>query len=43
MQSKQILSDRYQLQRLLGDNFNRQTWLAEDLKSKELVVGHLDK
>jgi hypothetical protein len=43
MQSQQILSDRYQLKKTLGDNFNRQTWLPEDLKSKELVVGHLDK
>jgi len=38
MQPQQILHDRYQLQRLLGDNLNRHTWLAEDLEQKELVV-----
>jgi len=38
MQPQQILQNRYQLQHLLGDNLNRQTWLAEDLQQKELVV-----
>jgi serine/threonine protein kinase len=38
MQPQQVLNDRYQLQRMLGDNFNRKTWLAEDLETSELVV-----
>jgi len=38
MQPQQILNNRYLLQRLLGKNFNRQTWLAEDLEDQELVV-----
>jgi serine/threonine protein kinase len=38
MQPQQILNDRYQLKKTLGDNFNRQTWLAKDLETRELVV-----
>ncbi|AFY69627.1 serine/threonine protein kinase [Thalassoporum mexicanum PCC 7367] len=38
LQSDQILHDRYQLQRQLGHNAGRQTWLAIDLELKEQVV-----
>ncbi|BAZ17539.1 serine/threonine protein kinase [Calothrix sp. NIES-4071] len=41
LQSEQVLQDRYQLQRLLGNNGVRQTWLARDLQAddaSELVV-----
>jgi serine/threonine protein kinase len=31
LQSEQVLQNRYQLQRLLGNNGVRQTWLAKDL------------
>ena len=37
-QIKQILSDRYELQRTLGLNASRQTWLATDLNTQEPVV-----
>jgi serine/threonine protein kinase len=33
-----ILHDRYQLQRQLGKNAGRQTWLTQDLKQNELAV-----
>ncbi|WP_346341688.1 hypothetical protein [[Phormidium] sp. ETS-05] len=36
--SNAVLKERYRLQRQLGDNPVRQTWLAEDLASGELVV-----
>ena len=42
LQAEQILHNRYQLQRSLGDNGVRQTWLAQDLEAsdtkKQLVV-----
>lgn len=31
LQAEQVLHDRYQLQRKLGNNLQRQTWLAEDI------------
>ncbi|HEY9598946.1 MAG TPA: serine/threonine-protein kinase [Cyanophyceae cyanobacterium] len=31
LQAEQVLRDRYQLKRRLGDNPRRQTWLAEDI------------
>ncbi len=33
LQTEQVLQERYQLQRLLGKNAGRQTWLATDLKT----------
>ncbi len=33
-----ILRDRYQLDRQLGKNAGRQTWLARDLEQDEPVV-----
>ncbi len=33
-----ILGDRYQLQQSLGKKAGRQTWLAQDLQTQELVV-----
>ncbi|HEY9652993.1 MAG TPA: serine/threonine-protein kinase [Coleofasciculaceae cyanobacterium] len=40
LQAEQVLHDRYQLKRRLGDNPRRQTWLAEDigLSPPEAVV-----
>lgn len=40
LQPQQILQERYQLQRQLGHNPNRQTWLAQDLETQpiQLVV-----
>lgn len=38
LQSRQILQDRYQLQRLLGQNAGRETWLAEDKQAQTPVV-----
>lgn len=40
LQAQQVLQNRYQLQRLLGHNLARQTWLAKDLAAPEptLVV-----
>ncbi|HEY9614383.1 serine/threonine-protein kinase [Allocoleopsis sp.] len=40
LQAEQILNDRYQLQRKLGQNAGRQTWLAEDIgvSPPELVI-----
>ncbi|MFN6537341.1 MAG: serine/threonine protein kinase [Nostoc sp. EkiNYC01] len=35
LQAEQILQDRYQIQRQLGNNGIRQTWLAKDLKADE--------
>lgn len=34
LQEQQVLHDRYQLQRKLGQNAGRQTWLAVDLNKK---------
>lgn len=34
MQTQQVLQERYQLQKMLGQNAGRQTWLAEDLETK---------
>src|ERR687886_408805 len=40
LQAEQILHDRYQLKRKLGQNVGRQTWLAEDIgvSPPELVI-----
>jgi serine/threonine protein kinase len=38
LQSLQILRDRYQLQKRLGHNAGRQTWLALDTKTQSPVV-----
>jgi serine/threonine protein kinase len=38
LQNQQILQDRYQLQRLLGQNAGRETWLALDCQTQTLVV-----
>ncbi|WP_138499339.1 serine/threonine protein kinase [Nostoc sp. PA-18-2419] len=35
LQAEQILQDRYQIQRQLGNNGIRQTWLAKDLKADD--------
>ncbi|TAF09568.1 MAG: serine/threonine protein kinase [Nostocales cyanobacterium] len=35
LQTEQILQDRYQIQRQLGNNGIRQTWLAKDLQATE--------
>ena len=35
LQPKQILQDRYQIQRQLGNNGIRQTWLAQDLQASD--------
>ncbi|RUT07726.1 hypothetical protein DSM106972_019860 [Dulcicalothrix desertica PCC 7102] len=36
LQVEQVLQDRYQLQRLLGNNGIRQTWLAKDLQAADV-------
>ncbi|QYX31886.1 serine/threonine protein kinase [Sphaerospermopsis torques-reginae] len=36
LQAEEILHDRYQIQRQLGNNGIRQTWLAKDLQATEL-------
>jgi serine/threonine protein kinase len=41
LELKKILRDRYKLQEILGQNVGRQTWLAEDLIDRELVVAKL--
>jgi serine/threonine protein kinase len=38
LESAQILKERYQLDRQLGQNAGRQTWLALDLELQESVV-----
>ena len=38
LQAPEILIERYQLQRVLGKNVIRQTWLARDLTNEEQVV-----
>lgn len=38
MQSGQVLQQRYQLQRVLGQSKGRQTWLAKDLTNQSSVV-----
>lgn len=38
LQPQQVLQDRYQLQQQLGENAIRQTWLAQDLETKDLIV-----
>jgi serine/threonine protein kinase len=38
LETNQILQNRYQLQKLLGRNAGRQTWLAVDLETQEKVV-----
>ncbi len=38
LETNQILQSRYQLQKLLGRNAGRQTWLAVDLENQETVV-----
>jgi serine/threonine protein kinase len=38
LETNQILQNRYQLQKLLGRNAGRQTWLAIDLETQETVV-----
>lgn len=38
LQAGCILENSYQLERVLGQNASRQTWLARDLQTQELVV-----
>jgi hypothetical protein len=39
LQPQEIINQRYQLERQLGQNAGRETWLAKDLqKENELVV-----
>ncbi|RUT06009.1 serine/threonine protein kinase [Dulcicalothrix desertica PCC 7102] len=38
LKTQEILVERYQLLRVLGESASRQTWLAEDLVNKEQVV-----
>ncbi|BAZ41542.1 serine/threonine protein kinase [Calothrix sp. NIES-4101] len=38
LQPQEILIERYQLQRVLGESVSRQTWLARDLLNREQVV-----
>ncbi|NJL62117.1 MAG: serine/threonine protein kinase [Methylacidiphilales bacterium] len=38
LQAQEILVERYQLQRILGESASRQTWLALDLTNQEPVV-----
>ncbi|MEA5571219.1 serine/threonine-protein kinase [Calothrix sp. UHCC 0171] len=38
LQPQEILVERYQLQRVLGESASRQTWLAWDLVNREQVV-----
>jgi serine/threonine protein kinase len=38
LQTQEILVERYQLQRVLGESASRQTWLALDLTNQEPVV-----
>ncbi|MBW4684007.1 MAG: serine/threonine protein kinase [Komarekiella atlantica HA4396-MV6] len=38
LQTQEILVERYQLQRVLGETASRQTWLAQDLTNQEQVV-----
>jgi serine/threonine protein kinase len=38
LQAQEILVERYQLQKVLGESASRQTWLAWDLKNQEEVV-----
>ncbi|MFB2935724.1 serine/threonine protein kinase [Aerosakkonemataceae cyanobacterium BLCC-F154] len=38
LKAEEILGDRYQLKKQLGKNAGRQTWLAEDIISKQLVI-----
>ena len=35
LQAEQILQSRYQIQRQLGNNGIRQTWLAKDLQASD--------
>ena len=43
LQSDCVLHNRYQLDRVLGQNASRQTWLARDLHTHELVVVKLSR
>ena len=36
LEAEQVINERYQLQKKLGRNAGRQTWLAKDLKTKNL-------
>ncbi|WP_019502015.1 serine/threonine protein kinase [Pseudanabaena sp. PCC 6802] len=38
LEANQVLHDRYQVQKQLGRNAGRQTWLALDLESQETVI-----
>ncbi|MBE9118806.1 protein kinase [Lusitaniella coriacea LEGE 07157] len=38
LQSQQTLQNRYRLQKQLGNNPTRQTWIAEDIESQQQVV-----
>lgn len=38
LQAREILVERYQLEKILGESASRQTWLAQDLTNQEQVV-----